>query len=471
MCVHCAGPPPPTPQEEVTPFDAALTDRVVADRRAPATTAPYPAANVTVTLPFGGPEQPIDLEFTAAPGRVDVHLLVDTTASFDGEIRELQRALTSVTLPALQQRVPSLTLGLSRFEDMPVEPFGFRTDRPFTLLIPQTSEFSAVDRALFRLDDPLGAGGDLPESWYEALYQTATGRGLDLGTFGAVAPFSGGAVGGGTLGGVGFRSDSTRVVVLVTDAPSHDAAEYAAAIPHAHSGAQAIAALRALDVRVVGIASGQPARTALESVAVQTRAVAAPVDGRCSTGLGGSARPPVDGQCPLVYDLADDGTGLSRTVADGIGAVLDTIAFATIHGEPREDGMRFVSAIEAVSAVAPANTAAPTRADRLPAGATDGVLDTFAGVRSGTLVRFRARLANRTVREAVFPQVFFLKVVLVGDGSPLRETIVRVIVPEGPKFDAGSDDGSTVDGSQPLDAPDAAETPDAVETDAADGPD
>jgi hypothetical protein len=274
------------------------------------------------------------------------------------------------------------------------------------------------------------------------------------------------------LGGVGFRSDSTRVVVLVTDAPSHDASEYAAAIPHAHSGAQAIAALRALDVRVVGIASGQPARTALESVAVQTRAVAAAVDGRCSTGLGGSARSPVGGQCPLVYDIADDGTGLSRTVADGIGAVLDTIAFATIHGEPREDGMRFVSAIEAISAVAPANTPAPTRADRFPAGATDGVLDTFSGVRSGTVVRFRARLANRTVREGVFPQVFFLRVVLVGDGSSLRETIVRVIVPEGPKFDAGFDDGSREDGSAPTDAAgalDAAETPDAAETDAADG--
>jgi hypothetical protein len=328
----CSAPPGPIAVEDVISTETTLADRALVDRRAPATTTPYPNANVTVTLPFGGPAQHVELDFSAAPGRVDVHLLVDTTASFDGEIRELQQALISTTLPALRARIPSLTLGVSRFEDMPWAPFGAPTDRPYALIVPQTTDFDAVNRALLRLDDPLGVGGDLPESWYEALYQVATGRGLDLRPMGSIPPFRAGVVGGGSLGGVGFRADSTRVVVLVTDAPSHDAHEYRALVPGAHSGAQAVDALRALSIRVVGIASGTPARAALEPIAVQTGAVANPTTLGCPTGLGGAARSPVAGRCPLVYDIAPDGTGLSRTVADGIGAVLDTIAFSAIHG-------------------------------------------------------------------------------------------------------------------------------------------
>jgi hypothetical protein len=436
----CAG-PSSLPSEDAA-ADATAMDRVTADRRPPAVTSRYPVPDLTMTLPFDGPEQAVELEFTAAPATVDVHLLIDTTASFDGEIRELQQTLAATTIPALQQRVPSLTLGLSRFEDMPFSPFGLATDRPYRLVTAQTTDLGIVASALFSLDDPLGAGGDAPESWIEALYQIATGRGLSLGAFGEVPTFSRAAPGGGTLGGVGFREGATRVVVLVTDAPSHEAAEYLSVVPGAHSGAQAVEALRALEVRVVGIASGAAARAALESVALQTGAVGAPSAGRCSTGLSGASRPAVGGACPLVYDLNPDGTGLSRTVAEGIGAALDAIAFRRIVGEAREDPARFVSAIEPIRAVAPDGASAPMLLDVLPPGAPDGRPDAFATVRSGTRVRFRAALRNRSVREGVFPQVFFLRIALVGDGLTLRETLVRVIVPEGPKFDAGPQDAS-----------------------------
>jgi hypothetical protein len=36
-----------------------------------------------------------------------------------------------------------------------------------------------------------------------------------------------------------------------------------------------------------------------------------------------------------------------------------------------------------------------------------------------------------------FPQVFFVPVTILGDGTVLREMVVRVIVPEGPKRDSG----------------------------------
>lgn len=481
VLLRCSAPTQP-PVEDAVARDS-TDDRALDDRRAPATTSPYPAANVTVTLPYEGPEVPVDLEFTAGPGRVDVHLLIDTTASFDGEIRELQNALSTVTLPALERRVPSITLGLSRFEDMPWMPFGTTTDRPFALIVPQTTQLAVVNRALFRLDDPLGSGGDGPESWIEALYQVATGEGINLGAYGAVPPFSGGAAGGGTLGGVGFRSNATRVVVLVTDAPSHDGSEYRAVVPTAHTGSQAIAALQSMQTRVVGIVSGAAARPSLESVAMQTGAVALSPGGFCATGLNGAARTAVSGRCPLVYEIAADGTGLSRTVADGIGAVLDTLAFSEMHGEARDDSMRFVRAIEARSATPPANTAAPTVSDALPAMMPDGVQDTFNTVRAGTTLRFRARLANRTVRDGLYPQVFFLKIVLLGDGLEQRETSVRVIVPEGPKLDAGVEDasvpgdsgpdadGSMADAGEDVLGPDATEMSDAGTMDRSDDSD
>ncbi len=452
--------PPDLPGEDAA-ADVTTVDRALVDRRPPAVTSRYPVADLTVTLPFEGPEQPVDVEFTATPATVDVHLLVDTTASFDGEIRELQQTLSSTTIPALQQRIPSLTMGLSRFEDMPFAPFGLPTDRPYRLVTPQTTDLGAVASALFSLDDPLGAGGDAPESWFEALFQIATGRGLSLGRFGDIPTFSSSGFGGGSFGGVGFREGATRMIVLITDAPSHEAMDYAAVVPGAHSGAQAVQALRALEARVVGVASGAAARAALESVAVATGAVGAPSAGQCSTGLGGTPRPASAGVCPLVYDLNPDGTGLSRTISDGIGAALDAIAYRRMLGEAREDSARFVSTVEPVSAVAPGGASPPVLLDMLPAGAPDGRPDAFGTVRAGTRVRFRAVLRNRSVREGVFPQVFFLRIALVGDGVTQRETLVRVIVPEGPKFDAGT-----------LDTGSVAMTPDAeARADGAPGPD
>ena len=43
----------------------------------------------------------------------------------------------------------------------------------------------------------------------------------------------------------------------------------------------------------------------------------------CETGLrGGALRYPVNGRCPLVYDLNPDGSGLGQTIVDGIGLTL-----------------------------------------------------------------------------------------------------------------------------------------------------
>lgn len=423
--------------------DATATlDGSEGEANVPPRMSPYPRADMTVELPFESPERTVLLTVQASAAQVDVHLSIDTTSSFDGEIDELQNALLTTVIPGLRMRIPSLTLGVSSFQDMPYPPWGATTDRPFQLRIAQTSDLRQVSRAVELLDQPLGIGGDRPESWAEALYQIATGEGLRAGSQVLVRPFVPVALpDSGHVGGVGFRSRSTRVVVLVTDAPTHEPMDYFPTVSGAHSTMQAVEALRRIRASVVGIVSAPDARSSLERVALATGAVAPVVHGGCTTGLEGALRAPVEGVCPLVYDIAGDGTGLSRTIVDGIHRLLDAAVYDEVHGTAMDDPQGFVTAIEAEGVDESPGPSRTVREDRWPADTPDGTLDTFTNVRSGARLTFRLHLRNRTVRETELPQVFFVRVVITGDGLVLRESLIRVIVPEGPKQDAGFLDG------------------------------
>ncbi len=409
-----------------------------------------PPADLEVTLPFEGPEATTDLEASAALGRLDVVFSIDATGSYGGEIDELQGALVDVVVPGLTASVPDVAFAVVRFEDVPFAPFGEATDRAYTLLSPMTSDAARVQGAVAQLDSPLGAGGDEPEAGIEALYQIARGTGLVVDGQVLAAPWSGqGAAGGGSVPGVGFRSDAFRVVVHATDAPSHDASDYGSAVPGAHARAETLAALAASHVRVIGIASSDRARPDLESFARGTGAVVPATGGRCATGVRGAARSPdADGSCPLVYDIDENGVGLSRTVVQAIGAVTDALTYDEVWGEAEDDRLGFVQAVEAVRATPPAGGTAPTSADRRPAG--DGIEDTFEHVRSGTTLLFTAHLANTTVAPADYDQTFTVTIVLRGDGLELVRRTVRVIVPRG-RLDAGRHPS---DAGMPLDAPD-----------------
>ncbi|WP_169791557.1 hypothetical protein [Sandaracinus amylolyticus] len=400
-----------------------------------------PPADLEVTLPYGGPEARVPLEVGADLGTLDVFLSIDTTGSFGGEIDALQRDLIDGVVPTLAARVPSVALGVGRFEDFPAEPFGTENDRPFQLVTAITTDRARVGSALASLDAPLGDGGDLPESGAEALWQIATGEGYTHDGRTWIAPFRDrGVPGGGDVGGAGFRARALRVVVHVTDATSHAPGEYEASFPGTRSLAQAAEALRAIDARVIGIASGPAPRSELEALALRTGAVVPPVDGSCSTGIEGAPRGTVEGTCPLVFDVAPDGTGLSTTLVDAIGDLLDTVQWNEVWGEADDEGLGFVRAVAAIEARVEGGAAPPTREDRRPSG--DGVADTFAGVRPGTSVRFELVLRNTTVAPADYEQVFRVSVRILGDGLDLVERTVRVIVPRGRLVDGGVDSGA-----------------------------
>jgi hypothetical protein len=287
---------------------------------------------------------------------------------------------------------------------------------------------------------PLGNGGDEPEAGLEALYQIATGSGLAVSGVTLAAPWSGNAVtGGGTAPGVGFRTGAFRVVVHATDAPSHDASDYGSTVPGAHTTGETLAALVRQEIRVIGIASSPHARPDLEAWARTTGAVSPATGGHCATGVNGALRAAdPDGTCPLVFDIQETGAGLSSAIVTAIGDVTDALTYAAVWGEATDDRLGFVRSVEATTATPPMGGTAPTRVDLHPSG--DGVLDTFAGVHSGTTVGFRAHLANTTIEPADYDQTFRVTIAILGDGLTLEERTIRVTVPRG-RLDAGRSDG------------------------------
>jgi hypothetical protein len=432
------------PIDDVPPLDIPmLFGRDVYEEGAlpPRGVNPYPRHDVTYVLAQGDPEQSFTLDVEPRAGRLDVHFSIDTTGSFGGEIQSLKANLQETLIPRLRMRVSDLAIGVSRFADFPVRPFGLQGDRPYDLLTPITTDFNRVAVAVFNLDRPLQNGGDVAEASVEALYQIGTGAGLAGPTGGSIERFTPRpeVAGSGAVGGVGFRSGSARVVVHVTDAPSHDPIEYGALVPGTHTLAEAASALRANGVRVIGIASGEPARPQLEALAAATGAVVAPEGGRCVTGLGGMTRVATSGACPLVFDIGSDGSGLTFSVLDAITRFLDSLAFRTVGSGVENDPRGFIAGVEALSAVVPAGLAEPRREDRQPVGALDGVVDTFAEVSTRTRLTFRVRVRNTRVPSLEMPQLFFVRVTLVGDGVVLGDRVVRVIVPEGPKPDSAVD--------------------------------
>ncbi|MCZ7682530.1 MAG: hypothetical protein M5U28_28535 [Sandaracinaceae bacterium] len=198
---------------------------------------------------------------------LDVHANLDTTGSMGGVLAGLRAELTGEIAPRVRALLPDAAFGLSTFDDFPVGAFGQLEDRPFILRQRITTDLEALQSALDEVT--LHFGADAPESGVEALHQIATGAGVSWhrldGTVDAVpavdceAGFDAG-LGHGRLGGACFRPTALPVVVHVTDAQSHDGADYRAFDPRilAASATATMAELRTLGARVVGI---RPAST------------------------------------------------------------------------------------------------------------------------------------------------------------------------------------------------------------------
>jgi hypothetical protein len=418
-----------------------------------------PLSDELIELPFGAEPAFYRIDGEAALGVLDLHLSIDTTASIGAEIDELRRSLGREILPGLRDRVPDVSVGVSRFEDFPAPPFGtegvtnrVRADTPFELLSPITSDIRSAESAVVALG-ALGFGGDIQESGAEALWQIATGEGYEHGRKTLIEPFEARAeVGGGVIGGVGFREGALHVVLHVTDAPTQTPETYGNKFPGTHDLDQAADALNAISARVVSIVSGAceardddcdethhaSARAELEQLAIATSASTAADGDTCPHGLQGEDIPARDGRCPLVFDVSDEGEGLPETLVTAIVTLVEGIRFARVTAIAADDPLRLVERITPLAARRNGESS-PEIADLLPSGVPDGVPDTFVDARAGAPLEFEVSLRNSRLAPRDVPQSFRIVLRILGDDLILEERTLRVVVPAGalPEDDAG----------------------------------
>lgn len=351
----------------------------------------------------GGPiEVPLDIEAELA--RADVLFLVDTTASMGEEIEQIRMGLRETIAPGIAETIPDSALGVARFEDFPEGMCGESNDTPFELLTPITSDLNRVQAAVDALR--LGNGLDRPESQVEALYQVATGEGI-----GVYVPPSFGCPGGG-FGYPCFRFDALPIVLLFTDAPFHNGPRGSnpygcSPIPPPHTYEQAVEALNALGIRVMGLYSENDpaARADLLAIARDTNAVE-------------------DGT-PLVFDIGRRGERLSEQVVTAIRTLADVIEFdvdAVLVDPDPSDGFDPRTLVAAVI---------PLRAE--PMDRIEGIdpeTSTFLGVRAGTRVFFQLQIRNDVIMPGPEPQSFLLEIVFRGDRrTRLGSRLVEILIP------------------------------------------
>jgi hypothetical protein len=407
-------------------------------------------------LPYQDPEQRRPLDFATDIGIADIHFSMDTTGSMSGEISQLITRLGEI-ITQVSAEIPSTAFGVSRYEDYPVSNYGSFGDLPYELHQRITTNTTLAHAGVAALG--LGSGNDTPESGWDALYHIATGGALNW-TGGNVPAYNASAgydpATNGLIGGVGFRSGALPIVVQITDARSHDIVAFpggSCMTSDVYTGsgitspgkATTLTALQGIGARVMYVASGgsggcNPRLDGVE-VATATGARVPPAAfggscgaGQCCTGLNGAAQAPDGaGLCPLVFDINASGAGLGDSIIAGlralvnyavidISAITDSVPQPNAHGGTT-DPADFITDI------------VPVNLTPLPPGGI--VLDAtgriFLDVQPGTTATFDVEAENTILMPAGDPQVFTLKIRVLGDAITTLDTrqVVIIVPPQG----------------------------------------
>jgi hypothetical protein len=409
------------------------------------------------------------LDFSTAIPSLDVFFLMDTTGSMEGEITNLESALTGTVVPQIKAVLANTEFGVGAFDDFPDngdadgEGADGTLDQPLKLRQAITATTSLVQTAVDGLStggEPIGNGGDLPEAGIEALYQVATGSGLT-----GPSPTSVPANHTG-VGGVGFRAGTMPVIVSISDASSHTVGTdpnypascgdpYASTpsnIPaFAHTNAQTEAALGAICARVVGIAPVNgtcDAEAYYTAFATATGARVPPAawdvgtrptgcsETQCCIGQNGAGMATdANGLCPLVFRASTDGTGVSTSVVTGINmltrfatfTVTDTTTGSNTDtsGNPLPAGH---TTADFITAIVPTGYTLPPPPPALPDPTFNAT--EFQNVTPGTQVQFNVNAFNNFVMPTNEAQIFSATIqVLAGGCTPLDQRTVLILVP------------------------------------------
>ncbi len=431
----------------------------------PTNPADNPQANgdFVFVMPFMAPPTPaVDtLDFSSSITQADVFFLMDTTGSMGGVIANLRSSLSTITA-ALSVDIPDIGVGVGGYDDFPISPYGGAGDQPFYLrhrvmTVATAPGLASVQAQVNSLSTHWGNDG--PESAWEGLHQVATGVGTGVGGASVAAfdpatahpavPPAGEST--GDIGGVGFRSGSLPIVVIMTDIHNHNSESFPGdnySFGGAAMRSSAVAEAMVLGAQVIGVTtSSANARTDMLYAANTTGAIVPPAgwgpvgvrpgscaETSCCTGSGGAGQP-TDGAglCPLVFTMGGDGSGLGSAITRAI-QVLTTYVELDIKAMPEDDPTDTLDAVQAFIERLAANPTAPAPC---AAGLTaqdsdgDGVLDEFIGVLPGATVCFDVvPKVNTTVPPMIVPQTFRAHVRVMGnDVTTLDSREIFFLVP------------------------------------------
>ena len=436
-----------------------------------------PATDFFFVLPYQDPmgQMTKPLDFATNIPALDVFFLMDTTASMTGEISNLQNALIGTVIPGIQNSVANSQFGVGALEDFPYNNYGAApctygdgtNDQPFKLRQTVTSNTTAVAAAINGLTigsgankKTIGCGSDIPEAGLEAIYQAATGEGFTGPGASSVAANHTG------IGGVAFRQGTMPVIVDISDAVTHGPGEanncgtsvaYASTVTTAHDRTATKTALSNICARVVGISAdsgngaGCSASEYMRDLATYTGARVPPAawdvgmrpltcaSNQCCTGANGAGvAPDAQGLCPVVFDVAGDGTGVSSNIVTGLQMLT---RFATFNVPTDKQGVGtdiYGNAIagghttdEFIKAVTPTGFVKPPPPPVLPDPTFDATQ--FYGVTPGTHVDFAVNAYNDFVMQTQQAQIFRATIrVLAGGCTPLDQRDVLILVPPTP---------------------------------------
>lgn len=339
---------------------------------------------------------------------VDVLFLVDASGSMRDEIDNIRERLGAVVVPGVRAAIPDAWFGLALAGEFPVDPHGPPGVLPYALSVPMTSDSRRIESALTGV--PSWGNFDDPEAQIEALYQAATGEGIDP----WVPPSVGCATGG--AGGACFRESALPVIVLITDAPFHngppgvppvDDYDFAEELSQPHTYAQALAALDERGALVIGLGATDSSRPStlphLQAIARDTGAVAA-------------------SGAPLAFDIGSTGDG----VGTGIVAAIERLAAdvpldidARVEDVPG-DGVDATPLLRGVR---------PRSAE--PADGVRGVTPTgFVGVMPGTRLTFDVSVDASGLPPSDETRRFPARVVFIAAGrSRVGSVEVLIVIP------------------------------------------
>jgi hypothetical protein len=390
-----------------------------------------------------------ELKFGTSIQSVDVAVLLDTTGSMEGSIKNVQSNLTSTVLPGLKTAIPDVGVAIVDHRDYPyqdnINDYGGTADYPAKVWQVVTTDASLVQAAVNMYS--LGNGGDDPEAQIPAMDYLLTGNALTWpqSTFfpaGSVAQHTPAA---GTEGGVDFRPGSFRVVVQISDAPWHNydgmpadplATVYAFPAPDYTKLASDFTAMHAKYVGVVddhSIDSHPHIESQALSDATGSNVPAAAFPGGACNAQGGMAP---NGNCRLNFDITD-GAGLDTSIVEAIKAISIGATFnvTAIPANDRTnpggvDATKFIQALRAMGEGDAANgcpKAMTTKSD--PSLMYD---DVFVGVTAGTAVCFEVIPAINTIVPPTMSAQFFkafINVVGLPGNTTLDQRSVLFLVP------------------------------------------